>query len=93
MLLFKDGLEIPEHMMRCLEHDLVDVEEWIRSAIFGKGNSCYKRIRSEWVDRLIADPNIETIASGQDEFLDQVLAHPDYRNRVDRDIEEVEGNN
>jgi hypothetical protein len=85
MKLFKDGLEIPDPLVKAMEHDLVDIEQWIREAAFGKANNCYKRMRDQWLEKLLTDPTVRNIAATTDGFIDQVTKHPDYKNRVERE--------
>jgi hypothetical protein len=85
MKLFKNGLDIPDAMVKAMQHDLLDVELWIREAAFGKANNCYKRMRDEWLDQLLADPTVRTIAATQDGFISQVTSHARYKNREQRE--------
>jgi len=89
MKLFENGIQITSAMQRCLENDLLDIEEWITQAIKGKSENCWTRFRDHWVPILQDDPNVESMPMNRDAFIAIVLARPDYMNRVERDAEET----
>ena len=74
--------------MEILKHDIYDINNssnplslWVSGSITGKINNCYKRMQSEWIPKLIADSSVNAISASRDEFVNQVINHPDYSNR------------
>ena len=80
-------VEINDTDMIALNNDLLDVNEWIQSAVTGKVNSCKKRMINEWQPKLFNDPSVTFIPATQDEFITAVVARDDYKSRIDRDAE------
>lgn len=74
----------------CADNDLLSKEEWLKNAWIGKVNNCKKRFIREWQQKLMADPNVESVPAHEEEFINMVIARPDYKNRVERDQEEAE---
>lgn len=70
-------IELSETEIKILEHDLLDVEQWVRQAVQGKINSCKKRMISPYKSPLVD--------LSDDEIVDQILQDPKYKNRVKRD--------
>jgi dsRNA-specific ribonuclease len=68
-----------------LNNDITNINGWVQGALDGKINNCYKRMKTEWVPKLMDDPNISAISASRDEFVQQVLTHPSYQNRETRD--------
>ena len=59
---------------------------WIQSAMDGKVSNCWKRMRTEWTQRLMDDDSFtDPIPSNQEAFVNLVTARPDYKNRKARD--------
>ena len=79
------GVSVSAADLKCLENDLLDVEEWIRNAITGKINNCRDRLILEWSPRLLDDPAVKTIPANRDELVNLITARTDYRNRVNRE--------
>ena len=68
-----------------LENDLLDINQWVQDAVKGKINQCKKRFLREWTTKLIADPAVNTIPAIASAFVAEVVARPDYKNRVKRE--------
>jgi len=59
---------------------------WIQNAIDGKINNSWKRMRTEWTQRLMDDDSFtDPIPSNQADFVALVTARSDYKNRKARD--------
>ena len=71
----------------CLENDLLDINDWVQKAVKGKINNCKKRFMREWQPKIMADPSIKTMPAEEQLFINMVLARPDYKNRITREIE------
>ena len=72
--------------------DNAGIDSWIQDAVNGKVNNCWKRIRNEWVQKLMYDSSFkDTITSDQTNFVNLVLARSDYKNRKTKDDENKKG--
>ncbi len=71
----------------CADNNLVSKEEWLKDAWIGKINNCKKRFIREWQQKLMADPEVDTIPANEEDFIELVTSRPDYKNRVERDEE------
>ena len=68
--------------------DNAGLDKWIQDAVDGKLNNCWKRMRTQWTQKLMDDDSFtDTIPSNQADFVDLVTARPDYKNRKTRDDE------
>ena len=85
MKVFNRGIEILDVDIKCLENDLLNVEEWIEGAIAGKINNCKKRMIREWYPRLLADTSIQTVPADEDALVNFIIGHKDYQNRYQRE--------
>lgn len=83
--------EIDELMISLLAHDiedpLNDIKRRLRYIIEHKCDRCYERMHKEWTEKFHADPNVTSIPAKKRDFVNAVLAHPQYKNRVARDLE------
>jgi len=84
----KQIMEITPNELKCLKNDLLDPEDWFKKALKGKINQCKKRLIREWYPKLMRDPSVDTIPGYEEEFLDFVFSHPDYKDRKKREEEE-----
>jgi len=69
---------------KILLNDIHDVDEWIKLAIAGKINNCWKRLEQQWTPKLMDDPNIESIPANKDLYVEMVTSRSDYQNRSQR---------
>ena len=66
--------------------DNAGIDLWIQNAIDGKINSCWKRMHTEWSQKLMNDDSFtDPIPSNQADFVALVTARSDYKNRKARD--------
>ena len=78
--------EIDDTDQTVLKNDLLDIEEWVRLAVAGKINNCWKRMQREWTQKLMDDDSFtDPIPSNQADFVALVTARSDYKNRKARD--------
>jgi len=85
MRLIGEGVEISAVDFLALEYAIADPEAWIISMIQSKINSSRKRMRKEWVDKLIDDTTFTTaLPSEEDALLVLISGRPDYKKRADR---------
>jgi hypothetical protein len=69
-----------------LLNDLLNIDDWVQSAVTGKKNNCWKRMQSEWTTKLMNDASFtDSIPSNQADFVALVIARADYKNRKARD--------
>ena len=68
--------------------DNAGIDLWIQNAINGKVSNCWKRMRTQWTQKLMDDDSFtDPIPSNQADFVALVTARPDYKNRKTRDDE------
>ena len=68
--------------------DNAGIDAWIQGAMDGKLSNCWKRFQSEWTTKLMEDETFnDPIPSNQEDFVNLVLARPNYKNRKTRDDE------
>ena len=68
--------------------DNAGLDKWIQDAVDGKLNNCWKRMRTQWTQKLMDDPSFtDSIPSNQADFVNLVTSRPDYKNRKARDDE------
>ena len=66
--------------------DNAGLDSWIDDAMAGKLNNCWKRFRTEWTAKLMADESFtDGIPSNKDDFVALVTARSDYQTRKQRD--------
>ena len=66
--------------------DNAGLDLWIDNAMTGKINNCWKRMRSEWTQKLMDDDSFtDPIPSNQTDFVNLVTARSDYKTRKQRD--------
>ena len=70
------------------DSDNAGLDLWIQNAVDGKVNNCWKRMRTEWTQKLMDDSSFtDPIPSNQADFVALVTARSDYKNRKARDDE------
>ena len=73
---------------KCMNNDLLDINQWVQDAVVGKINNCWKRFQRDWTQRLMDDETFtDKIPSNKTDFCELVMARPDYKDRVTRDAE------
>ena len=79
--------------MLLLRNDIYDennennpAQLWADNMVIGKINQCYKRMKSEWVPKLMDDPSVSAISASKDEFVGQVISNPSYMNRYHSEV-------
>ena len=66
--------------------DNAGLDLWIQNAVDGKINNCWKRMRTEWTQKLMDDSSFtDPIPSVKADFIALVIARSDYKNRKQRD--------
>lgn len=72
---------------KILKDSILDIKKWIDDAIDGKVNNSMKRLANRRREELIISGQTEIPATNIDLSLN-AFADPDYKNRVQRDLEE-----
>jgi len=66
--------------------DNAGIDSWLQAAMDGKINNCWKRMRTEWTQRLMDDDSFtDPIPSNQADFVALVTARSDYKTRKQKD--------
>jgi len=66
--------------------DNAGLDLWIQNAVDGKINNSWKRMRTQWTQKLMDDDSFtDPIPSNQADFVNLVTARSDYKNRKQRD--------
>ena len=64
------------------------IGDWVQAAMDGKINNCWKKMQTEWTQKLMDDPSFtDPIPSSKEAFVNLVLSRPDYKDRSTRDEE------
>lgn len=66
-----------------------DMKRRLQWVLQHKCEQCYKRFEDEWLDKLRADPAVDTIPADKQAFVELVIARPDYKDRDARDAEGI----
>ena len=85
-------ISLTDLQQKILSNDLYNAADnagldlWIQNAVDGKINNCWKRMRTEWTQKLMDDDSFtDAIPSNQADFVALVTARSDYKNRKARD--------
>ena len=71
---------------KIMKNDLVDIDAWVQDAVIGKKNNTWKRFQSEWTKKLMDDESFtDAIPSNKTDFVNLVLARPDYKDKTARE--------
>lgn len=82
-------IEIDDTDQLVLKNDLIDINNWAQEAMTGKINNCWKRMQSEWTQKLMNDESFtDSIPSNKADFVTLVTSRGDYKNREQREVEE-----
>ena len=77
---------VNDTMQAIMNNDLLSIEDWIKDAVAGKQNNCWKRMQSEWTTKLMNDDSFtDPIPSNQADFVTLVTGRDDYKTRKERD--------
>lgn len=70
---------------KILEHDLLDIQQWVQNAIEGKINSVKKRLLKESQENLFVDEEVKMIPATEDGLLNLYFSRPYYQNRKQKE--------
>jgi hypothetical protein len=77
---------LTDEEVKILEHDLLDIKDWIDKAIDGKINNCGKRAARQYDEVAKAD-DLDTVPTKDHLKRAALFAHPNYKNRLQRETE------
>ena len=79
-------VDVTDTEQAILLNDLLSIDDWLQAAMDGKKNNCWKRMKNEWVTKLMDDSDFtDSIPSSQADFVALVIARSDYKTRTERD--------
>ena len=78
-------IEINDIDLKCLNNDLLDVDQWVKDAVNGKISQCKSRMIKEWTPRLMNDPKVSMIPANEKELINLIIARDDYKDRKERE--------
>ena len=82
----KVEITVNDTMQAIMNNDLLSIEDWIKDAVAGKQNNCWKRMQTEWTTKLMNDDSFtDPIPSNQADFVTLVTGRDDYKARKERD--------
>lgn len=81
-------ITLTDAQVKYLEHDLLDIDQWVKDAVAGRVNYSAKRLADEARSVLMNDPAVETIPAKPAPLITAYMARPDYRDRKKRDEDE-----
>jgi len=70
---------------KVLLNDLLDIDDWVQTAVVGKIDNCKKRMVGQAAVVLKADESVETMPATDDGLITALLARDDYKTRTERD--------
>ena len=75
---------------KVLLNDLLDINEWVQSAVSGKINNCWGRMQTNWTQQLMNDESFtDSIPSNKTDFVTLVTSRDDYQTRSERDSDDL----
>ena len=82
----KVEITVNDTMQAIMNNDLLSIEDWIKDAVTGNQNNCWKRMQSDWTIKLMNDDSFTaSIPSNQADFVTLVTGREDYKTRKQRD--------
>jgi hypothetical protein len=79
-------VEVTDTEQAVMLNDLTSINDWVQDAVNGKKNNCWKRMQTEWTNKLMNDDSFtDSIPSNQADFVALVTAREDYSTRTERD--------
>ncbi len=82
--MFKYERILTDDEQKYLEHDLLDIKDWIDKAIIGKINNCMKRLAKAEQERLM-QIGVDMIPAKLESLCKSAFNSKDYKNRQERD--------
>ena len=86
----KDLFTLSETQKRVIKNDIhedefeVDMKRRLQYILMHKYDRCFERLKKEWEPKLAAS-GARSIPTDKDEFAQLVFAHPEYKDRKNRE--------
>jgi site-specific recombinase XerD len=81
-------VNLSDEQVKSLEHDLLDLNDWVQKAVEGKISKCKDRMIQQWMPKLMADPDIVNIPADESQMIKMIVNHKNYKNRSLKEEEE-----
>lgn len=85
--------EIDDRMIKMFEHDIIDaipdIKRRLQWVIEHYCDQVCVRLKDEWIEKFSNDPSIDSIPSNKAKFIDLIFSQKDYKNRAQREKENV----
>ena len=91
--LFPNGLEISPRDEKILKAQLINIEQWILSALEGKIDHCKCELVINNRPFIENDDSIDSIPKDKEKLIDMIFSKPYYKDRKRRDQERKEQEN
>ena len=78
-------IQISDLDKKILEDQLLDIQDWLQSAINGKANSIKKRLVKSEIERLVNDPTVTNVPASPEDIVTAYFAQEGYKNRAERE--------
>jgi len=87
MKILPDGIDLSDSELQVLKHDLLNIEDWLRSALNGKIASCRSRMINEWTPKLLDDDSINSLPANVNALISLITSNVNYKTRAERELE------
>jgi|TARA_R100000963_G_C4620117_1_gene87864 hypothetical protein len=95
MAIYKKEISVTDIQQKILSDRLYNdpstnegIGDWVQAAMDGKINNCWKKMQTEWTQKLMNDPSFtDPIPSNQADFVNLVTSRSDYKNSKTRNDE------
>lgn len=78
------GLDLDNDEVACILSYVQSIEEWITGALAGNINRGRKKLITEYMPVLFADPKVVDLPGDEDDLIDLITGRPDYVTFVSR---------
>ena len=83
----KIEINLTDDEIKILEHDLLDLDEWVKNAVKGKIENCKKRAAIVYRE-ILKTEGASMVPANDDVAAKQLFLRSDYENRKKRDEKE-----
>ena len=71
------------------DHLGTTINNWAMCGVRDQYNAIAAQFKNEWINRLQEDPTVTSVPMAAQEFVDFVMAHPEYKTQKQKDQEGV----
>lgn len=83
------SVTLADQQVKVLEHEILDIEQWVKDAIDGRLNYCLNILADEAHTVLMNDPAVTTMPAKRDALVAAYMARPDYKGRKQREADDA----